>query len=76
MKTYKLTGTYRKAGAIGKMENFVKAVEAENPAQAMEKNRIELYTEGYDNILHMFVEVKTGKNTWKNIPMLKALGLE
>ena len=73
---YRLKGTYRQQNAVGKMENFTRAIEAETPLAAMDNNRAELYATGYDHILHMGIEVRTGKNTWKNIPMLKALELE
>lgn len=76
---YKLKGTRRLCGAIGKPGKFTVTVSRQigtiTPLEAMNTARQSMYEDGFDYILFTSCAVKkSGK--WVNIPMLEALGLE
>lgn len=77
--TFKLNGTRRQAGAIGKPEDFSVEVSRQTgtmtPRQAMDTARESMYQDGFDHILFKACFIKAGR-TWKSIPMMEALGLE
>ena len=81
MKTieYKLKGTRRQAGAIGKPEKFTVTVSRQmgtiSAKDAMNTARRSMYEDGFDNILFTSCAIKTGR-TWKSMSMMQALGLE
>jgi hypothetical protein len=76
---YRLKGTRRKVGAIGKMQPFTVYVSHQidkiTPAQAMDTARRSMYQDGFEHILFKSCSVRIDKQ-WKEIPMLEALGLE
>lgn len=81
MKTieYKLKGTRRKVGAIGKMEKFNVAISRQTgtmtPREAMDTARESMCQDGYEHILFLSCAVRVNRR-WQGIPMLEALGLE
>ena len=81
MKTieYKLKGTRRQAGAIGKPSKFTVTVSRQtgtmSARDAMDTARESMYQDGFDQILFKACFIKAGR-TWKPIPMMEALGLE
>lgn len=75
LNIYRIYGTCRKVGAIGKPQPFGRRVRAANPKDALEKNNQELYAQGFELILAKDIWIKDGK-FWGRIPMLVALGLE
>jgi hypothetical protein len=60
LATYKMSGTARRVGAIGIMEDFgtvtVSGVESE--AEARDHARDQLYSEGWEHVLIKNVEIK------------------
>ena len=74
MNTYKLTGTYKRQGAIGRAVSMIRIVRAETARQAMDTNRANLYSAGYDHILHKAVYIRIGRK-WYAIDMMTALGM-
>lgn len=76
---YRLKGSRRKVGAIGKHEGFEVTVFRHTgtmtPREAMETTRESMYQDGWEHILFKSCEIRNG-NAWQGISMLKALGLE
>lgn len=75
---YKFKGTRRKAGAIGKPENFTVTVSRwgdMTPKEAMNTARRSMYEDGFENILFTSCAKKSGRR-FSEIPMMQALGLE
>jgi len=68
---YKLFGTYRKQGAIGRMQEFEITISRGTPKLAMDTVRKLFYEDGYDHILFTKVMHKG-----REIPMMQALELE
>jgi hypothetical protein len=71
LKSYKLTGIFRKQSSIGNFENFKVDSIGSNPKDTMEKIREGMYSDGYDHILFQHVYLNGVE-----IPMMKALELE
>ena len=71
LKSYKLTGLFRKTTDIGEMQKFKVDSIGSTPKIAMENIRLEMYTDGYQYILfqHVFLD-------GVEIPMMQALELE
>ena len=51
MNAYKITGTSRKAGAIGISETFVRVIQSESARSAYLENQIFLYAKDRDHVL-------------------------